>query len=113
VKAGIVRRRLALVALLALAGCSEYEPPEELKPSQVSSAERVAVISTEVPPAVTPDTTVEDRLACVGECSEDDGYRWAVQQGVTNPERCGGPLPFLEGCRRYAFEHEDGHDLSR
>lgn len=104
----------ALLMVLALAGCSESQPTEESSLPVIRVDESAAAVSNNVtPPPGVADTAAARRLACAAECSEDDGYLWATQEGVTNPELCGGPLPFMEGCRRYAFEHEDGHDLTR
>jgi len=41
---------------------------------------------------------------CIGDCSNDKaGYRWARQNGITDPDSCTGNTgAFIEGCRVYA-----------
>ena len=41
---------------------------------------------------------------CRGDCSEEKaGYRWAEQNGITDPDSCTGNTgAFIEGCRVYA-----------
>ena len=41
---------------------------------------------------------------CIGDCSDDKaGYRWARQNGITDPDSCTGNTgSFIEGCRVYA-----------
>jgi len=41
---------------------------------------------------------------CIGDCSDDKaGYRWAEQNGITDPDSCTGNTgTFIEGCRVYA-----------
>lgn len=41
---------------------------------------------------------------CVGDCStHETGYRWAEQNGVSDPDSCtGDSAEFIEGCRVYA-----------
>ncbi len=43
---------------------------------------------------------------CGDDCSQDlAGYRWAVQNGITDPANCDGrTAPFIEGCRVYTEE---------
>lgn len=38
------------------------------------------------------------------DCAEDKaGYRWAEENGITNPDSCTGKTgAFIEGCRVYA-----------
>ena len=44
--------------------------------------------------------------SCTDDCSgHEAGYRWAQEQGITDPGDCGGnSQSFEEGCRAYAEE---------
>ena len=46
---------------------------------------------------------------CLGDCSDDKaGYRWAEQNGITDPDSCTGNTgTFIEGCRVYARQRAD------
>jgi hypothetical protein len=47
---------------------------------------------------------------CSGDCSDDKaGYRWAEQNGITDPDSCTGNTgAFIEGCRVYARQRAAG-----
>ena len=47
---------------------------------------------------------------CSGDCAEDKaGYRWAEQNGITDPDDCtGNSGAFIEGCRVYARQRTNG-----
>jgi|HubBroStandDraft_5_1064220.scaffolds.fasta_scaffold520303_1 hypothetical protein len=47
---------------------------------------------------------------CTQDCSgHEAGYQWAEEQGIEDPEDCGGnSQSFIEGCQAYAEEQE--HD---
>lgn len=51
---------------------------------------------------------------CTEDCSgHEAGYEWAEQQGVTDPDECGGySWSFEEGCRQYAEEQSGDSDES-
>lgn len=44
---------------------------------------------------------------CDSDCSKDEaGYRWAIEQGINDPDNCtGNTSEFIEGCRVYARSH--------
>lgn len=44
---------------------------------------------------------------CGSDCSKDEaGYRWAIEQGINDPDDCtGNTSEFIEGCRVYARSH--------
>ena len=46
---------------------------------------------------------------CEGDCSSNQaGYNWAEQNGVTDPSSCGGDSQgFVDGCQAWAEEQED------
>src|SRR4051812_23071974 len=46
---------------------------------------------------------------CEGDCSSNQaGYDWAEQNGVTDPSSCGGDSQgFLDGCQAWAEEQGD------
>ena len=52
-------------------------------------------------PPVTSDT-----WECTDDCSgHDAGYEWASDQGISDPDDCGGKSDsFIEGCEAYANE---------
>lgn len=43
---------------------------------------------------------------CTDDCSgHEAGYEWAEEQGISDPDECGGnSMSFEEGCRAYAEE---------
>ena len=43
---------------------------------------------------------------CTGDCSgHEAGYNWAEDNGINNPDDCGGNSDsFIEGCQTYAEE---------
>jgi hypothetical protein len=43
---------------------------------------------------------------CGGDCSvQQEGYRWAERNNVTDPDSCtGSSAEFIEGCRVYALK---------
>jgi hypothetical protein len=44
---------------------------------------------------------------CTQDCSgHEAGYQWAAENGITDPDNCGGnSWSFIEGCRAYAEEN--------
>ena len=44
---------------------------------------------------------------CTQDCSgHQAGYRWAEENGITDPDECGGnSQSFIEGCQSYAEEN--------
>lgn len=99
---------LLIATLAGCAGPDDFEQPAPVEQRPEDTAASPAGTASSQPPEALASVQ-----PCTTDCSEEGGYRWAMQQNLTDPEVCGGPLPFMEGCRRYAVEHEDGHDLSR
>lgn len=58
-----------------------------------------------LPPMYIPDPTFHG-YECVDDCGgHEAGYQWAEEQGITDPDECGGnSQSFQEGCRAYAEE---------
>lgn len=56
-------------------------------------------------PAYNPPTFHGD--TCTFDCSgHEAGYDWAEEQGITDPDDCGGNSDsFIEGCQTYAEEN--------
>ncbi len=46
---------------------------------------------------------------CTEGCSgHEAGYQWAEEQGITDPDECGGKsVSFEEGCQAYAEEQQE------
>ena len=49
-----------------------------------------------------------DNWECTDDCSgHDAGYEWASNNGITDPDDCGGKSEsFIEGCQAWANEQE-------
>ena len=45
---------------------------------------------------------------CTDDCSgHEAGYRWAEENGIDDPDNCGGNSDsFIEGCQAYAEEQQ-------
>lgn len=87
-------------------------------------------------PKITPTSTIKPRLVvtplplvvpqnrigtlefngypCTEDCSgHEAGYEWAEENGIEDPEDCGGNSnSFIEGCESYAEEYQEeyGYD---
>ncbi len=59
------------------------------------------------PPQVSKPIPKFGGYPCSGDCTDDKaGYRWAEQNGITDPDSCTGNTgEFIEGCRVYARQH--------
>jgi len=105
-----MRGSIALAALLSLAACGEN--------TKISDEELVAYEGEEYG-GETYDEYDERRDELEGEagsyagydCTQDcsgheAGYQWAAENGITDPDSCGGrSWSFIEGCRAYAEEN--------
>ena len=51
---------------------------------------------------------------CTDDCSgHSAGYRWAERRDITDPDDCrGNSRSFVEGCRSWAEESADDHDVA-
>lgn len=85
-----------LLLLPILAGCDEPK----------KSQQKVGA-----PAVQNPSDQVTNELhfrgySCTSDCSgHEAGYAWAEEQGISDPDDCGGnSLSFEEGCRAYAEE---------
>lgn len=58
-------------------------------------------------PATLPTTFMG--YECTEDCSgHEAGYEWAADEGVTDPDECGGRSDsFIEGCEAYAEEAQE------
>jgi len=48
------------------------------------------------------------KYTCTSDCSgHEAGYEWAEENGIDDPDDCGGnSISFIEGCREYAEENQ-------
>lgn len=89
-------KRIMFLMLPMLAACGEPKAPQE----QVGT------------PAVQGSSYQADGeqlfrgYTCTSDCSgHEAGYAWAEEQGISDPDDCGGNSEsFEEGCRAYAEE---------
>lgn len=97
-----MRKALAIALAIALAGCSEttdYDDTEFAGESYDEYDERRDSYDGEYGSFEGYDCTVD----CSG---HEAGYNWAADNGITDPEDCGGrSWSFIEGCRAYAGEY--------
>ena len=90
---------LALLIALSFIGCSESattEAPADGS-SYVDTEEEVQYSGNEF-----------NGYPCIGDCSgHEAGYQWAEENGITDPDTCGGNSnSFIEGCQSYAEEQQ-------
>lgn len=54
------------------------------------------------------EPVTSDNWSCTEDCSgHEAGYEWASEQGITDPDDCGGNSDsFIEGCEAYANEYQ-------
>lgn len=108
---------LVLLLLLFASACSTYQSEEDSPSGESESAEGDSDspeaeedgLSQEDPEEET--TSSESGLTfhgylCRVDCSgHEAGYEWAEENGITDPDDCGGNSEsFIEGCRAYAGE---------
>lgn len=90
---------LALFMTLLLTGCSESVEVEDTPSSYDSNAPEAEEAS---------EYSGEEfhGYPCTDDCSgHEAGYQWAEENGITNPDDCGGNSnSFMEGCQAYAEE---------
>jgi len=74
-------------------------------PAGASKRDVVDAVLAQHPKAGSPPTF--HGYGCTDDCSgHEAGYGWAEENGITNPDDCGGnSLSFEEGCRAYAEEN--------
>ena len=124
-----MRSTIALIALLMLAACGEtsgeadedamaYED-EELASDGSDIADSGESDTDEVVAGETYSEYDERRdelegeagsysgYGCTVDCSgHEAGYNWAAQNGIDDPDNCGGKSwSFIEGCRAYVEEN--------
>lgn len=119
-----MRRIVILAAALALASCDGRDPYEDeveaaLEDEYPEEYASGAGYGQEVVAGETYDEFDERRneldgeygsyagYGCTVDCSgHDAGYNWAAENGITDPDNCGGnSWSFIEGCRAYAEEN--------
>lgn len=105
-----MRGSIALAAMLALSACGGTDE---------TSADEYAAYEGEEVAGETYDEYDERRdklegengsyagYGCTQDCSgHEAGYQWAAENGITDPDNCGGnSWSFIEGCRAYAEEN--------
>ncbi len=96
---GIIGIIIAIFALSSLGGSSSggsynYDDYEEVNYEQdvYDSSDRIT----------------SDNWECTVDCSgHEAGYEWAANNGITDPNDCGGNSDsFIEGCEAYANEYQ-------
>jgi len=106
---------IAIAALLALSACGGSEYGED----EYAAEDEYAVYGGEEVAGETYDEYDERRdkldgeygsyagYDCTVDCSgHEAGYNWAAENGITDPDSCGGKSwSFVEGCRAYAEEN--------
>lgn len=124
-----MRGLIALAAALALSACGGTSDEEEMEALAAEAEEGAGDVFAETesvesyPGEVVAGETFSefderrDELegergsyqgyGCTVDCSgHDAGYNWAAENGITDPESCGGnSWSFIEGCRAYAEEN--------
>jgi hypothetical protein len=108
---------LALAGLLAACGQAESEYSEEGEIGERLSAENEGFSEERGGESYEEfderrDSYEESRgsfagYGCTVDCSgHEAGYQWAEDNGITDPDQCGGnSWSFEEGCRAYAEEN--------
>lgn len=97
----------SLLIIFMFLGCSETATTE------APSSE----VSESVESTYEEDTALEEQTysgeefngyPCIGDCSgHEAGYQWAEENGITDPDTCGGDSnSFIEGCQSYAEEQQ-------
>jgi hypothetical protein len=98
---------VSIFIILLLSGCSKSDDTEG---STVTVEETSAYDDSEQAAEDTPTYSGEsfDGNPCVGDCSgHEAGYQWAEENGIDDPDNCGGNSnSFIEGCRSYAEEQQ-------
>ena len=88
--------QMLLLLLPILAGCDEPKRPQQKvdAPAVQNSSDQVT------------NELLFRGYSCTSDCSgHEAGYAWAEEQGISDPDDCGGnSLSFEEGCRAYAEE---------
>ena len=102
---------VSLLIILLLTGCSESAKVEDTASEEVSTYDNGAQVVAGVPIAdVAPAYSGQsfDGNPCIGDCSgHEAGYQWAEENGITDPDNCGGNSnSFIEGCQSYAEEQQ-------
>lgn len=112
---------MAFAALLMLAACGASDDPDsqEMEPETFTFEEAQGLTGDEVVAGETYNEYDERRdelegengsyagYGCTQDCSgHEAGHQWAAENGITDPDNCGGnSWSFIEGCRAYAEEN--------
>lgn len=108
---------LLILMVVALLYAFPYHPDPQQQPVQLP-AEAVPPENNRTNPYDKPPRPPKAQAPapkfggypCIGDCSDDKaGYRWAEQNGITDPDSCTGNTgEFIEGCRVYARQRAAG-----
>ena len=108
---------LLILMVVALLYAFPYHPDPQQQPVQLP-AEAVPLENNRTNPYDKPPRPPKAQAPalkfggypCIGDCSDDKaGYRWAEQNGITDPDSCTGNTgEFIEGCRVYARQRAAG-----
>ena len=117
-----MRKTLAALSALALMGCEAQQASAiDTEYEETSEASDGSALEDEAGTLETQAATLESEATspltfegfeCTQDCSgHQAGYEWAEEQGITNPDDCGGKSEsFIEGCIAYAEQqdHSEG-----
>lgn len=118
---GAIMRLLVVasaIAALGLQGCgqpasddiSEEAPVIYSEaPTQSASVWEQQPAPDALPSYETPYQDAGSPYGCTDDCSgHEAGYAWAQDNGIENPDDCGGNSnSFIEGCMTYAEEYQE------
>jgi hypothetical protein len=105
-----MRGSIALAALLVLSACSddaEFTEDEYMAYDGEEYAGETYSEFDERRDEMEGERGSYAGYGCTVDCSgHDAGYQWAADNGITDPDNCGGKSwSFIEGCRAYAEEN--------
>ena len=97
----------AVLYVLSLQRSPEQQPVDLPRvPVPLENNRTIPYDKPAAPPQALKPTLKFGGYPCSGDCSDDKaGYRWAEQNGITDPDSCTGNTgAFIDGCRVYARE---------
>lgn len=105
-----MRAAIALAALLMLAACSDKAEPTDEEAMAYEGEEFAGETYDEFDERrdeLDGEAGSYAGYGCTVDCSgHEAGYQWAADNGITDPDDCGGKSwSFIEGCRAYAEEN--------
>ena len=107
----LMRAGLMIVAVVGVVGCGSPEPTYSAEAYEASQEEESRTEDDRAADAAADlaGTTYSDQRgagACTSDCGgHNAGWAWAEENGVTDPNECGGnSQSFSEGCEAFAEE---------